>query len=67
MHNLKKYYGLSTMNYKFHINYQFENSYDFNPNNDKLLYAYIIPIVLSFYWEWVQGEPTTELSREKQK
>lgn len=55
------------MNYKFHINYQFENSYDFNPNNDKLLYAYIIPIVLSFYWEWVQGEPTTELSREKQK
>lgn len=56
------------MNYSVHSNYQFKNSNDFNPHNDKLLYAYITASILfSFYWEGgvVQGEPTTELPRKK--
>lgn len=56
------------MNYSVHSNYQFKNSNDFNPDNDKLLHAYITASILfSFYWEGgvVQGEPTTELPRKK--
>lgn len=56
------------MNYSFHSNYQLKMNNDCNPDNDKLLYAYITASILfSFYWEGgvVQGDSTTELPRKK--